>query len=868
MRLRFVLRDEMRLRFAETAAEFFVFHCEVKMPIFVPPPQLANCLPTRFPGAARGVTCNYGLPLSQTCGRGGHAIIGVVLHCVRDTLSTFDAKTATPLKITAPSKPDHASLHYLISKSGALIQYLDDECPAWAFTRHIGESPLDLSGFNWAPIAANPGVQPDLYTIHVGIEASSWATDRFNACIDCQGKPAPTSDAGLEMLSRLLKYLSEKYNLPFDTDHFQFHQNIESWAEGECGDCADIANVMGLAASWCEQCANPEEPLEEIVGADIGFVNVISKFGCKAKATLQNVLCAALATLTGNAKIPYGGTGVVMKDCRTAKLPDAPVVDSPDQSVIVDTSSSTPTSPIFHLQVQLCALLARLTGTPIKLSYGSSVVLVGKDCQLYTLPDAPQIEINGQPVTPGGTPTAPVYNIVVSLCNLLSAISGTPAKIGYGSGTQFIGKDCQPYTMPDAPAFTSDGTVQVTPGGTSVSPVYNLVVNICNALAKITGTPIKIGYGSAVELVGKDCKTYQMPDAPAFTSDGTVQITPGGTPTSPVYNLIVNTCSVLSKITGAPVKLAYGGSVRLAGLDCSPYSMPDAPAFNSPDESVVITPGGTAASPTFSMVVNLCKALLGVVDLGNTAAWGSKILVKKPDGTCELMMLPTPAVIPAQTPISIGALDGISASTSGVDNHTLNLAANVNTDCTLAGKGTAAQPLSVSPGVLLIGSSLNLNAANVRPWQVIDINDPVWGGNPPPHANGDPISDTASVSISNPSMCKTARVKVDAYFGYWGYQTPTVQDESLAAGFEINVGSGWKRASVSEGDEGKDIQSTPPSANASDVGQDGTSVSFVINIAPGATINVQARVVKLGGTPITGVYYAEIPVISWIGMAF
>lgn len=578
----------------------------------------------------------------------------------------------------------------------------------------------------------------------------------------------------------------------------------------------------------------------------------------------------------------------------------------------------------------------------------------------------------------------PKYELPENLiCRELAGAAVGPAAVP--GQTSIIDPDtCQKRllpALPNAAQVTTDDTLEVVNVGTPTSPVWQLKAVVCNILAKITGGAVVLPYGSTKTLVGDDCQRYRLPSAPAFDSpDGTVQVTQGGTGIAPLYSLVINACAVLAKITGNPVKLPYGGGV-LVGKDCQLYQLPDLPTIQSVDQSVTVVQSGTATSPVFNLAVNICKALLGVTDAGNVAAWGNKVLVRNPDGSCELKALPTPA---SETPLTAQDSQTIDFTTSGIDGHNLTgnvklsaqagNAATVNADgiyvpqatapntcadleslpnggtlqagdkvvvpgangnpcsmktvpnpsgdnwgtqvvqhdTTLTGDGTAGNPLHVVPcavvqgvatsttpiqtgdlmlvkkpdgscearpmpaassvsndctlvnnaGVLgvnsaavIAGSTLDLSsAANpLRAWQLVNGS----------RAPGDPISAVASANISNPSTCRTARVKVDVDFGYWGMQIQSVQDASIAAGFEINIGTGWKRVSTHEGDEGKDI---PGGGNMSDMGQDGTSASFLLSIPAGTSVSVQARVVSATPSTVT-VYYAEIPIISWFGLA-
>lgn len=408
--------------------------------------------------------------------------------------------------------------------------------------------------------------------------------------------------------------------------------------------------------------------------------------------------------------------------------------------------------------------------------------------------------------------------------------------------------------FPTAAQVTTDDTLTVVNTGTAESPIWSLVVNICNALAKITGGAVRLPYGSTTRLIGNDCNPYLLPNAPVINSpDTTVQVTESGTGISPIYSLAVNACAVLAKITGTPVKLPFGGGV-LVGQNCQLYSLPDLPVLSSSDLSVTITPGGTPTSPTFNFVVNLCKALLGVTDSGNTAEFGTdKVLTKNPDGTCEIKNLPTPAAV-----VPCAVIQGIATSATPVQSGDLIPVKKVDGTCEARPMPSYDCTLENNAGVIGINGAALISGSTFTPGVARGT-----FSNPSPHAINGVISNVVSATISNPSTCRTGKVKIDVDWGYWGYQIETVQDVTMAARFEINVnGAGWVAASNMLGDEGKDIFSDP--SNKSDMGQDGTSISFIATVPISGSITVQARIIAL---TVGNVSYSENPVISWFGLA-
>lgn len=523
----------------------------------------------------------------------------------------------------------------------------------------------------------------------------------------------------------------------------------------------------------------------------------------------------------------------------------------------------------------------------------------------------------------------PKYELPASLIcrELAGKEQGADAVFGQ---TNIIDPDtCQKRklpALPNAAQVITDDTLTVVNTGTSSSPVWQLAVNICNSLAKIVGSATRLPYGSTMRLIGNDCNAYLLPNAPAFDSpDGTVQVTPGGTGIAPLYSLVVNTCAVLAKITGNPIKLPFGGGV-LVGKDCQLYQLPDLPVMTSSDQSVMIQQGGTATSPTFNFVVNLCKALLNVTDANNVVSGNDKVLVRNPNGTCEmknipaqqslcadLESLPNGGALAAGDKVVVPGENGNPCSLKTVQNPSGDNWGTqvVQHDNTITGDGTAGNPLHVVPCAVIQGvttSATQVQNGDLIPVKKADgtcearpIQFPTGGGdvqndctlvnnagvlgvnstaliagstytpgsvrqtfsNQNPHVANAVISNVVSANISNPSTCRTGKVKVDVDFGYWGYQIDTAQDFVIAAKMQINVGgAGWVDASTMLGDEGKDLYTDPN--NKSDMGQDGTSISFIATVPISGSVNVQARVIALTSGNVS---YSENPVISWFGLA-
>lgn len=240
------------------------------------------CLDPKKPPHVCMPSKNFGMPRG-TYGRAGSPILAIVVHCVKNTMAAYDALACSDLKLTR-SLPDHASLHYLVGRTGVIHQYVDDLDMAWAFTDLAGQATPNLTTFNWAHVTANPGINPDRYTINIGLEVGVNYTDQ---CAKCEGCFSPLPEYAEKKLTQLIAYLVHAHGIDLNSTNVVFHQDVDVLAENECS-CADRQKMIACVADYCEQCEHPDNPAFKL--GQVKWLYGIDEHGCLVKEELMDAL--------------------------------------------------------------------------------------------------------------------------------------------------------------------------------------------------------------------------------------------------------------------------------------------------------------------------------------------------------------------------------------------------------------------------------------------------------------------------------------------------------------------------------------------------------------------------------------------------
>lgn len=255
------------------------------LPCITPTPPVVNCKHTRWYGVPRGMT-----------GRNGKAIQGIVLHCLNMDLPTYDSNVCA--KGLVPALQNHTSMHYAISEDGIVHQYVNESDIAWGSQTYTGNFPSVTPAYpylGWNVLsAANPNVSMDLYVLHVGIAIPAYANN-LDSCGDaCDIPHLGMSEVGYRQLVRLLAYLAAEYNVPINSQHIAFHDQISNLPEGEAG-CACLENFCLLCDvdAYCEKCLNPADSTY-VLSDSIKYVYGENANGCRVKVSV-----ATLKTLLG-----------------------------------------------------------------------------------------------------------------------------------------------------------------------------------------------------------------------------------------------------------------------------------------------------------------------------------------------------------------------------------------------------------------------------------------------------------------------------------------------------------------------------------------------------------------------------------------
>ena len=152
-----------------------------------------------------------------TAGRGGYRPTAVVIHIAEGTAASVDSWFQDPRS--------NVSAHYLVTKTGALHQYVKEEDTAYHAGRVLRPT--------WAGLVKDAGktVNPNKYTI--GVEHEGDGND-------------PWTDLMYERSARLLAEIHARWSIPLDRAFVVGHREI--YAEKSCpGGAVDLDRLIALA---------------------------------------------------------------------------------------------------------------------------------------------------------------------------------------------------------------------------------------------------------------------------------------------------------------------------------------------------------------------------------------------------------------------------------------------------------------------------------------------------------------------------------------------------------------------------------------------------------------------------------------------
>ena len=151
-----------------------------------------------------------------TAGRGTYRPVSIVIHIAEGSAAAVDSWFRNPAS--------KVSAHYLVTRTGALHQYVREEDTAWHAGRVVRPT--------WAGIIAN--VNPNKYTI--GIEHEGGAND-------------PWPSAMYERSARLLAEIHCRWSIPLDRAFVVGHREI--FAEKTCpGFVVDLDHLIRIARAF------------------------------------------------------------------------------------------------------------------------------------------------------------------------------------------------------------------------------------------------------------------------------------------------------------------------------------------------------------------------------------------------------------------------------------------------------------------------------------------------------------------------------------------------------------------------------------------------------------------------------------------
>ena len=151
--------------------------------------------------------------VSRYKSRGEYVPIAIVLHEINEPLAAVDARAGTNL-INALKPTAHQSYHYVLD-GAAVHSYVDPDNAA----RALGDTET-LTG--WDVQTAFPGLDPDLYTINIGVVIGG-SNLGDNQCIPCCGRAY--AGAMMDALQRLIHSLVTLYSIDVSGSHLWLHDD-------------------------------------------------------------------------------------------------------------------------------------------------------------------------------------------------------------------------------------------------------------------------------------------------------------------------------------------------------------------------------------------------------------------------------------------------------------------------------------------------------------------------------------------------------------------------------------------------------------------------------------------------------------------
>ena len=266
--------------------------------------------------------------------RGINLIQGIVLHEVNEGAAFLDGRMQTPLPFTDIA---HQSYHYAVD-ANAIRAYV----PIAKATFAIGD--LDTMS-PWTVALANPGIDPDLYTVNVAVLIGT--ANLPNPCLPGCGREYPPTL--LTNLQDLLAYIAEEAGLDLETPNIVWKHGTELCDLDLEPLLLPIEEPDPGQSDWlCDRLADlpvGQSDPAAVVGTD-----------CVAYTPAQVVeagLCEVLEALDAGVGVP---TALVGADCETY-------------------------TPAQVVTVGLCDALEALEA-----GESEAPMLVGSDCGLYPMP--------------------------------------------------------------------------------------------------------------------------------------------------------------------------------------------------------------------------------------------------------------------------------------------------------------------------------------------------------------------------------------------------------------------------------------------------------------------------------------------------
>lgn len=327
-----------------------------------------------FPLNVDLATGHYGIPKGAT-GRNGQTIIAICLHTLETTLETYKAYLASSLNVADIRPGQHGSVHYGVGADGTLHQFVEDSNTAWAIQ--------DLSNPTWTLLNEHVGVDPNYYTLNIGVEkyiSTQMPTLMFRGLAD------------------LVTLLVLRHEIPIDANHIISHAQLDDTftdcdaalatnliatvislaAQGNTGVTLDLSVIAAQLAALETQVDTLSDNFDDALATINTYADhVTTKAGASTLGHIESSSTLAVNSSTGVATVTQNAAAAkVSSGTQTIVASIAAVVQFP---TIISDALSWITAGVFQKVTPTIAGLYRIR---TRIQFAAATWTAGKIIQL------------------------------------------------------------------------------------------------------------------------------------------------------------------------------------------------------------------------------------------------------------------------------------------------------------------------------------------------------------------------------------------------------------------------------------------------------------------------------------------------------